>query len=228
MMSNMIMQYISQAVEKIASSFYLLFAVGFVQFGILYLLHQATEGLESEFGSKSPDTRFGYNEAELYEALDAWGIAGCNAYLNSAVLRFFFIPAYSLLLSAVLWRSFKKVNWDTKLVPQLALAMLLADWSETTVLCIACIQYPKRLPPHLMGFADLANKIKFVSTSTAAVLIFTGVVIKAYIWPLLMLSPGNMSDKQQKRAMAPADSAAASAKKKQTQKSSKKSSSKKD
>jgi hypothetical protein len=225
---NMFMQYVSQVVEKIASSFYLLFAVGFVQFGIFYLLHQATDKLESDFGSKSPDTRFGYNESEFYEALDIWGIAGCNSYLNSAVLRFFFIPAYALLLSAVLWRSFKKVNWDTKVVPQLALAMLLADGSETTTLCIACMQYPQRLPPHLMGFADLANKIKCVSTATTAVLIFTVVVIKAYLWPVLMLNSGSMSDKQQKRAMAPADNAAAEAKKKQRQQPKKKSGGKKD
>jgi hypothetical protein len=166
-------------------------AVAFLQFAVLQILTHFNKKLEEDFGAKSPDTHFGYNEREFYEILDKWGVEGCNVYLNVAIYDFLYIPLYSTFLGSILYRSCQKHNWDTKVATQLAVAMMVSDYGETIIHYMACMSYPaERLTPTLLFAGDLCSKVKTVSVMVAVILIITIVIIKAYIWPLLLLNGG--------------------------------------
>lgn len=193
----MLLQSISDTLKHVSTSFVLLGAIGLIQFGIFNVLTHYSSKLYEDFGAKSPETQFGYSPKEYYEILDTWGIQGCNAYLNTAILRFFYIPTYVTLLCAVLWRSLHKAAFDTSATAQLAAAILIADYGETAILALACLQYPQKLESSLIAVADLCNKVKVVSIVFAVISIFALVTIKSYLMPFLVLTKAAGGETQQ-------------------------------
>jgi hypothetical protein len=198
---------VADRLEQIANSVKLLVAVALLCGGVYSLLHHCSSKLEETYGAKSPESSFfGYasttksEQEQLANILNTWGIEGCNVYLNSAVIRFFYIPSYVTLLSAILCRSVSKAGvifaaWDDhkdtilrSVIPQLALAMLVADYGETAILSLACLQFPKPIDLTLVVIADLCNKVKVVTLVIAGATVVVLMMLKSYLMPFLVLA----------------------------------------
>lgn len=192
-LSNLILKPLSSMLEHVADNFSVLVSVAFVQFGVYGVMSRQLQKLEDDFGAKSPENLFGYSQDELYATLDQWGVEGCSVFLNAALYKFVFIPLYVTLLSAVLWRSLKKADWGDaarNMVPQLFVAILLADYGDTVIHFCACLQLPtERLSAGAISFGDLCSKVKLVSIFVVGTMIVIGLVVKAYLWPFLVMSP---------------------------------------
>lgn len=217
MLSSLLLNPIADRLEQVARNVKLLVAVALLCGGVYSLLLNCSTKLEETYGAKSPESSFfGYASAtkseqeELASIINTWGIEGCNVYLNSAIIRFFYIPSYVTLLSAILCRSVSKAGmifaaWDDhkdtilrSVIPQLALAMLLADYGETAILSLACLQVPKPIDLTLVVIADLCNKIKVVTLFIAGATVFILMVLKSYLMPFLVLAKQNPQQRQAK------------------------------
>jgi hypothetical protein len=77
--------------------------------------------------------------------------------------------------------------------------MLLADYGETAILSLACLQVPKPIDLTLVVIADLCNKIKVVTLFIAGATVFVLMVLKSYLMPFSVLA------KQPQRKQAKTD-----------------------
>ena len=175
-------------IDKASSNFYFLSMAGIFQFAFYGVFQRQAEKLETDFGAKPPDMRFGYSADELYGIFDTWGEEGCNEYIRTATYDFMYIPTYVVFLNALLIRTCRRNRWSDSFVPQLAWTMLLADYGETFIHVMGCREYPDRLDKTVVMFGDLFNRIKFVGVGVAGTLILAGVVIGSYTWPFMMMN----------------------------------------
>lgn len=191
--NNLVLKPLSSMLEHVADNFSILVSVAFVQFGVYGVMSRQLQKLEDDFGAKSPENLFGYSQDELYATIDQWGVEGCSVFLNAALYKFVYIPLYVTLLSAVLWRSLKKADWGDAgkdMVPQLFVAILFCDYGDTVIHFCACLQMPtSRLSTGAISFGDLCSKVKLVSLFVVATMIVIGLVVKAYLWPFLVMAP---------------------------------------
>ena len=174
--------------DKVSGNYILLSISGIIHFAFYGVYSHQVAKCEDLYGSKPPDMRFGYTADDLYSIYEIWGEEGCKEYIRSAYYDYMYIPTYVLFMNALLLRACRRSKWDDKFVPQLAWLMLVADYTETSIHIAGCNRYPDRLDKSVVMFGDLFNRIKFVCLCVVGTLIVAGLIIRAYLWPLMMFN----------------------------------------
>lgn len=147
--------------------------------------------MEEDYGASTPDLHIGFysSPSEFTDTLSTWGPDGCRAYIRTDLLvRCAYIPTYVTLMGAVFFRSLSKMGWDKALVvvPQLALAMLMADFGETIIWSLGCSGWT--MPLAAVAIADLCHQIKTVSVLVAGTSLVILMVLQSYMMPFLVMA----------------------------------------
>jgi hypothetical protein len=109
-----------------------------------------------------PDVWFSIPPNKLYTYLGEIGPEGRLAYLKINAWDFFpYMPSYTILLSALLFRQCINAGWNTKISLLVPLIMMM-DIVESTLLGYATQQFPSQLDPFLISLASFANQIKWM------------------------------------------------------------------
>jgi hypothetical protein len=190
-MSSFFLRPLRDALQRVSNSLVLLLSAGLLQIGIFALLRWFSTQMERDYGAPTPDLHVGFYESpsDFTDTLSTWGPDGCRAYLRLDLLvRCVYIPTYVTLLNAVLYRSISKIGGDAYVfvVPQLAVAMLLADFGETAIWAFGCCGW--NLPLVAIVMADLCHKVKTVSILMGAGSLVVLMVLKSYMMPFLVMA----------------------------------------
>ena len=190
-MSSFVLRPLHETLQHISRSFLILLALGLLHFGMFSLLRRFSTQMEADYGASTPDLHLGFysSASEFTDTLSTWGADGCRAYIRTDLLaRCAYIPTYVALLCAVLYRSLSKMGWDFSLdvVPQVALAMLVADFGETAIWTFGCCGWTMSLPA--VAVADLCHQIKTVTILVTGTSLVILMVLQSYMMPFLVLA----------------------------------------
>ena len=190
-MSSSILRPLHDVLEHVSRNSILLLSAGLLQFGLLALLRRFSTRMENDYGASTPDLYIGFyaSPSDFTDTLSTWGPDGCRAYIRSDLpVRCAYIVTYVTLLNSVLYRSLSKLGWDAALfvVPQLAMAMLLADFGEAAIWTLGCCGWNMSLVA--IAMADLCHQVKTISVVIGASAVVILMVLKSYMMPFLVMA----------------------------------------
>jgi hypothetical protein len=166
---------------KISSGWVTLFFLTvFIAFTTLVLPGQASQAEESSGGGFSPDTSFFYTPDQLYEAAQAYGPDGRQAYIRA---RYTFDIAWPLvytafLTSTVSWLLGRGISPGSRwrLLNLTPLAGMLLDLLENSATSLVMYRFPAESV--LLGWlAALFTLLKWVFVGGAFVVLVVGIVL---------------------------------------------------
>ena len=121
-------------------------------------------------GIDIPDTwwfGFGADNSDdtLYNYLDRLGPQGRRAYTEINLLDFIiYIPSYTLLLWALLFRQCRYAGISTSILPWICcMVVVVCDVIESLLFGYATRQFPNRLDSYLLLITSIANQGKWIS-----------------------------------------------------------------
>ena len=190
-MASFFFSPLRDVLQRVSTSPVLLLSAGLLQVGTFALLRHLSSQMEHDYGAPTPDLHIGFYESpsDFTDTLSTWGPDGCRSYLRlDLMVRCAYIPTYVTLLNAVLYRSTSKMGWDSYLfvVPQLAAAMLLADFGETAIWAFGCCGW--NIPLVAIAMADLCHQVKTVAILMGASSLVVLMVLKSYMMPFLVMA----------------------------------------